>query len=95
MPRQPGQRTSAEDKATWSMERLIKETKKLIRTDWGGQIPRTKVIDQLVERGVDFSTASTVANAVVEITEKQCGGSRDRCESNFDEMLRRVTGKST
>jgi len=92
MPRQPGQPTSQEERAQWSFDKLISESKKLIRVDWGGQDPEDVVVDKLVTMGVDTNVAKQVSRHVAAICQRQVKGCRDRCSHNFDEMARRIRG---
>ena len=89
MAREVGKATTKRDRAQWSMERVVKETKKLIRTDWGGKNAKIKIMNRL--RGA--KTSDELATRVRELCEEQVEGCRKRCSYNFDEMLRRISGQ--
>jgi hypothetical protein len=90
--REAGKATPPEDRAQWSEDKLIKETKKLIRMDWGGQKPAEGAVKKLVELGVPEGLAREVAPAAAKLCQRQIRGCRDRCSHNFAEMQRRLNG---
>ena len=92
MPRQAGETTPPEDRAKWSMSRLVSETKKLIRTDWGGQRPGEATIKKLVDLGVPEELAREVGPATAKLCQEQVLGCRKRCSHNFGELSRRIKG---
>jgi hypothetical protein len=92
MMREPGKATTPEDRAGWPIDRLVKETKKLIRTDWGGLAPEEGATKKLVDLGVSEDVAANISRQVAALCQRQIKGCRDRCSHNFDELLRRMEG---
>jgi len=90
--RTPGEPTTPEERSAWPMDRLVKETKKLIRTDWGGLKASEGATKNLIELGVPEDIATAVGRHVAILCRKQVRGCRARCAHNFDEMARRISG---
>jgi hypothetical protein len=82
-----------EDLSSESGEELIKKTKSLIRTDWGGKDPLTIIKQQMAERGIDAGPKS--CQAILEICKNQVEGCRKRTERRHDEAISRFQGKRT
>ena len=88
MARETGKATTKADRAKWPMDKVVKETKKLIRTDWGGKNPKATIMKKL-----SGTKPEHLATKIVEICEEQVEGCRKRCSHNFDELQRRISGK--
>jgi len=83
--RKPGERKL--DLSSETTVELLKKTKPLIRTDWGGQ-PALKVIRNDL-RKMHANSNLTTCRAVKKIAEEQMSGSRQRAFPRIDEAINR------
>lgn len=78
-------------RATWPFVKLIKEIKKLIRSDFGGQSDPTRVLlKKAKEAGLNWNDKD--AQFVKDLVVEQISGCRKRVKHNVEEMLRRIEG---
>jgi hypothetical protein len=85
-----GKPVPRQERAKWPMSKLVKETKKLIRSDFGGKNAIDVILNKAKARGLNFSTeeAEFVKNLIVE----QVAGSRKRVEHNLSMLEERIIG---
>lgn len=68
---------------------VLKKSKSLIRTDWGGASdPLQVIIKEMAEEGIKCGLMS--AAAIKKIAEKQVNGCRKRTAPRLDEAIKRL-----
>jgi hypothetical protein len=85
-----GKPVSKAVRATWSLAKLILETRKLIRTDYGGKPPLAVILKKAQAKGLNWGLEDV--EFAHELSVDQVAGCRKRVKHNFDELLRRFNG---
>ena len=88
--RKPGQRKpNYDDESTAD---LLKNVKKLVRTDWGGKDAIEQIVKKMAED--DVNCGPIAAAAIKKMIEKAVRGNRERIFPRIDEAIRRLSGTS-
>ena len=87
--RKPGSRKT--DLSSETSPKVLKTSKSLVRTDWGGQDPEKQIRKRAKEMGIDFGPKS--CDLVKKLCEEQVESCRKRAFPRIDEVIRRLEGK--
>ena len=85
-----GRPVPKEERSTWSLSKLVIETKKLIRTDPGGKDAIAVILKKARAVGLNWNEED--AQFAVGLVFKSVEGCRKRVKHNFDMLLERFNG---
>jgi hypothetical protein len=86
--RKPGRRKT--DLSDESSQKVLKTSKSLVRTDWGGQDPDKQIQKRAAEAGLDLGPKTR--EFVKALCEEQVESCRRRAFPRIDEVIRRLEG---